>query len=317
MSMEKVAAFAIVTACLAAAVGSWFGANHAGKDKGLFDGPAAPIARIEVSGTIVDEGGGGLGGGGTTSGQDLLKAIAKVRADNCKALILKLNSPGGTASGAQEVYEELMRLKKDKGVKIVASMGDLAASGAYYIAAAADEIVANPATLTGSIGVIMHTTNWQGLMGKLGVSNGAIKSAPMKDIGSPDRPMTADEKKVLQGLIDDTYAQFLEAVSTGRHIPVAQLKPLADGRIFTGRQAVKVHLVDKLGNMHDAEIETRKVAGLPDDAKIKDYGEDDWQSTLAAMFSQSRVNPLAQVMGTKQALLQSGALDKVPLLIYE
>lgn len=322
MNTEKLAAGVLIAACVIAAAGSWFSGlpqkESGGKQlKGLFN-EAGSVARLDVSGMILDDGGGGgFGGGGTTSAQAMLKALARVKADGCKVVLLKLNSPGGTASGAQEVYEELLKLKKDKGVKVVAAMGDLAASGAYYIAAAADEIVANPATITGSIGVIMHTQNWQGLMGKIGVQNGAIKSAPMKDIGSPDRPMTDAEKKVLQGMIDDTYQQFLEAVSTGRKIPLDKLKPLADGRIFTGRQALAVHLVDKLGNMKFAEAEARTLGGLPEDAKVKDYGEEDWQSVLGQLFSSTRAHPLSQLMGTQQALLQSGALNKVPLMLYE
>jgi protease-4 len=139
----------------------------------------------------------------------------------------------------------------------------------------------------------------------------------MKDIGSPDRPMSPEERKVLQGMIDDTYQQFLEAVSTGRKIPVDRLKPLADGRIFTGRQALAVHLVDKLGNMKVAEAEARSLAGLPKDAKVKDYGEEDWQEILGGLFSRTNVHPLSQLMGTQQAILQSGALNKVPLMLYE
>jgi protease-4 len=320
MTTEKLVAGVLVAACLVAAAGSWFtGGAHAGDDRGgksLFAGKG-DIARLMVTGAIVDQGGQGLGGGGTTSAQNLLKQIARIRADGCKVILLQLNSPGGTASGSQEVYEELELLKKEKGVKVIAAMGDLAASGAYYIAAAADEIVANPATLTGSIGVIMHTTNWQGLMGKIGVTNGAIKSAPMKDIGSPDRPMTTEEHQLLQALIDDTYQQFLEAVSHGRKIPMDKLRPLADGRIFTGRQALANHLVDKLGNMHVAESEARRLGGLSADAKIKDYSQDDWAEILGGLFSRSSVHPLAELIGTKQALLQSGALDKIPLMMYE
>lgn len=322
MNTERLLASLLVAGCLVAAAGSWFTAGRAqpasdNEDgKSLFSG-SAPIAKLSVTGMIVDQGGDGFGGGGTTSGQGLLKALARVRTDNCKAILLQLNTPGGTASGAQEVHDELVRLKQEKGVKIVADMGDLAASGGYYIAAAADEIVANPATLTGSIGVIMHTTNWQGLMGKLGVSNGAIKSAPMKDIGSPDRPMTAAERQVLQALIDDTYAQFLEAVSSGRKIPLDKLRPLADGRIFTGRQAIAVHLVDKLGNMHVAEEETRRLAGLGADAKIKDYSQTDWQEMLGGLFSRTSVGPLSRMLGSQQALMESGAFDKIPLMLYE
>ncbi|MDB5099343.1 MAG: sppA [Cyanobacteria bacterium RYN_339] len=321
MNTEKLAAGVLVAACLVAAAGSWFsGLPKTAEDgkplKGMFN-DAGTVARLDISGMILDEGGGGFGGGGTTSGQALLKQIAKIRADGCKAVLLKLNTPGGTASGAQEVYDELVRLKTDKHVKIVASMGDLAASGGYYIAAAADEIIANPSTITGSIGVIMHTQNWQGLMGKIGIENGAIKSAPMKDIGSPDRPMTPEEHKVLQDMINDTYDQFLDAVSTGRKIPKAQLKALADGRVFTGRQAQKVHLVDKLGNIKFAEREVRTLAGLPEDAKIKDYGEEDWKSMVGELFSRSNVHPLSAIMGTQQAIIQSGALNKVPLMLYE
>lgn len=323
MNQEKLIAGALVAFCAIAAVGSWFASQPAKEEpssksfgSGLFG--KGQIAQLDIQGMIVDSGGGGgFGSGGTVSAENVLSAIRQIREDKVPVVLLNINSPGGTASASQSIYDELQRLKKDQNVKVVATMGDLAASGGYFIACAADEIVANPATLTGSIGVIMHNQNLQGLMGKLGVQNSVIKSGAHKDIMSPFRPITPDERQILQGIIDDTYAQFLEAVSTGRKLPVSQVRPLADGRIYTGRQALKVHLVDKLGNYTVAVEEARRLGNLGKDVEPKNYSEGNWRAVFGHMFSKLSGNPLGEVLSTRQLLLQSGAFDKVPLLIYE
>jgi protease-4 len=329
LNREKLIAGALVLFSAIAAAGSWFThqpprAEGTKEVESLF-GARDQVAQLDIKGMILDSGGpGGFGGGAATTAEKTLKAIQEIRADGAPVVLLNINSPGGTASGAQAIYDELMRLKRDKKVKIVASMGDVAASGGYYIAAAADTIVANPSTLTGSIGVIMHTQNYQGLMGKLGVQNGAIKSAPHKDIGSPYRPITPEEQKLLQGIIDDTYQQFLEAVSAGRHLPVAQLKPLADGRIFTGRQAQKAKLVDQLGNYQVALDAARKLGGLRADAEVKDYSEGDWRGLLRGLFASESagIGRLFGQLGPFGALGAGGPaaapeLAKIPLTLYE
>lgn len=202
---------------------------------------------------------------------DPVEQIRKAQEDNSvKAVVVKINSPGGSAAKSVEIYTELKRLK-ETGKKVIISMGDAAASGGYMAACGGDIIVANPATITGSIGVIMQYTNYEGLYDKLGLKEITIKSGPYKDMGSPTRDLTSEEKKILQGVIDDTYEQFVEIVSEGRKIPVEKVKELADGRIFTGRQAVKAGLVDKLGDFYDAVDIAAKEAGIKGKPVLKYY----------------------------------------------
>ncbi|HVO33724.1 MAG TPA: signal peptide peptidase SppA, partial [Elusimicrobiota bacterium] len=165
--------------------------------------------------------------------------------DDVKAIVLRINSPGGTVAAVQEIRTEILRCKA-KGKKIIVSMGDVAASGGYYLASTGDRVFADPGTITGSIGVILEFGNLEGLMQKLGVRLEVIKSGAHKDIGSPARPLTPEERRMLQDSISDAYEQFVDAVSQGRHLPADRVRALADGRIFTGRQALKEGLVDEL-----------------------------------------------------------------------
>lgn len=180
--------------------------------------------------------------------------------DTIKAIILRIDSPGGAVAPSQEIYDRVISLKKEK--KIVASMGTTAASGGYYVACAADKIVANPGTLTGSIGVIMHFTNMEDLLKKIGVKAEAIKSGRYKDSGSPFREMTKEEKALLQGVIEDVHDQFVEVVAANRKLPKEKLQDLADGRVFTGRQALKAGLVDYLGGIEYASTIVAELAGI-------------------------------------------------------
>ncbi len=172
------------------------------------------------------------------------------RDDSILAVVLRVDSPGGGVGPSQEIYAEVARLADTKPV--VVSMGSVAASGGYYVAAPAQRIVANPGTITGSIGVIMNFTNYQELLDKIGLKSEAITSGKHKDIGSPVRPMTDEDRAILQGLIDDVHRQFVAAVAKGRKLDIDVTSQLADGRIFTGRQAKEVGLVDDLGNFMDA-----------------------------------------------------------------
>ena len=180
-----------------------------------------------------------------------IKLIHTYRDDpNVKALVLRINTPGGSVAPVQEIHRELTKLKKP----IVASMGGTAASGGYYIASAADTIVANPGTLTGSIGVIMQFTKMKGLYEKIGLEQQVIKSGQFKDTGSIFRDLTEAEKDVLQGTVDDVYNQFVDAIfeSREKHLTRDEIVQLADGRIFSGKQALTHKLVDKLGNLQNA-----------------------------------------------------------------
>jgi protease IV len=187
--------------------------------------------------------------------------------DDVKAILLRINSPGGTVGAVQEIDTEIQRCRS-KGKKIVASLGDVAASGGYYLAASADHVVSNPGTITGSIGVILEFGNLEGLMQKLGVRLEVIKSGAHKDIGSPARPLTAEERALLQASINDAYDQFVQAVAQGRHRSLDDIRPLADGRIFTGRQALQAGLVDQMGNEQDAIQKAIELAHLPAHPRI-------------------------------------------------
>lgn len=203
--------------------------------------------------------------------ETIVDALEEFRKDkSVKSAVIRINSPGGSAAGSQEIYQEIKRCRKD-GKKITVSMGDVAASGGYYIASAADRIIADPATITGSIGVIMQTTDMSELLRKIGVNFGTIKSGPHKDMGSISRPLTPEEKALLQSMIDDVYDQFLTDVALGRRIPKAEVRKLADGRIFTGRQALNNKLVDRLGTLEDAFRSAADDAGIKGDYRVKEY----------------------------------------------
>lgn len=165
-----------------------------------------------------------------------------------KAIVLRIDSPGGGVVVAQEILSAVQNAKEE-GKKIVASMGSVAASGGYYIAAGADKIVANPGTLTGSIGVKIELANFQKLLEKIGIKGVVIKAGKYKDMGSPYREMTEAEKRHLQGVIDDTHEQFIEAVAKGRGMTIRDVRKIADGRVFTGRQALRLKLVDEMGDL--------------------------------------------------------------------
>ncbi|HEY9899757.1 MAG TPA: signal peptide peptidase SppA [Pantanalinema sp.] len=274
MRTDRILAFFLIAACLLAAVAGWWRAPRERIGTGLvMDGAGgAQVAIIDVYGTIADGApDDGLFGSRGASATRLIKAIRAAEKDKVKAILLRVNSPGGTAAASQMVYEELMRLRKKGTIKIVTGMGDVAASGGYYIAAASDHIVANPATTTGSIGVILHIQNLQKLFDKIGIGETTIQSGPRKDILSPFRAMRPDERALLQALVNDTYQQFLDAVSAGRKLPIEKLKPLADGRVFTGNQASRVGLVDSLGNYQDALTKAASLSGIKGEPRTRNY----------------------------------------------
>jgi protease-4 len=180
--------------------------------------------------------------------------------DGIRAVVLRINSPGGGVVASQEIYQSILDLRKKK--KVVASMGAVAASGGYLIATAADRILANPGTITGSISAVMQFADIQELMRKVGVRSSVVKSGKFKDIGSPAREMTVEEKQLIQGIVDDIYDQFTQTVSENRKVPLGSILHLADGRIFSGRQALTVKLVDELGGLQDAVFIAGRLAGM-------------------------------------------------------
>lgn len=316
----------LLTACTVTAVGVWSRREapaeapkaSSGGLSGLatgFAGKTPALAVIDVDGMILEDAEpSGFGSSSGASARALTKRLSEMHKHPPKAIILRINSPGGSAAASEAIYRELVRLKQAKGVKVVAMMGDICASGGYMIAAAADRIVANPATLTGSIGVIMHLANYEGLMGKVGVRSITIKAGRLKDIGAPDRTMTREERAVLQGIVDDSYDQFLEVVSAGRKMPLAKVRALAEGRIYTGRQARASGLVDELGTMEAAIQAARKLARLDPDEEPQELDGDEWDRLLRLIAT--RPDPVASLAGLRARLLAAG-YERVPLMLME
>ena len=193
------------------------------------------------------------------------------RDESVKALVLRINTPGGTVTASDIIHHELKLFKASRKIPVIASIMDVGASGGYYIASAADRILAHPSTVTGSIGVIMLTVNAHGLLEKVGVEATAITSGPRKDMGSPFRVMTPEERGIFQALIDSFYQRFLSVVQDGRpNLQMEQIKKLADGRIYTGDQAKAAGLVDEIGYLEEAIDAAKKKAGLTE-AKVVTY----------------------------------------------
>jgi len=184
-----------------------------------------------------------------------------------RAVVVRIESPGGGAAASQEIYEQLSRLRDETDKPVVASVGSIAASGGYYVACAADSIIAAPGALIGSIGVIMEFPNLQEVLRKVGIGFEVIKSGEHKDVPSPWRSLTEEERRILQEMVDDVYDQFVEVVSRERDLPLDSALTLADGRVFTGRQAKKLGLIDSTGVFQDAIDLAGRMCGLGDDPK--------------------------------------------------
>jgi protease-4 len=182
--------------------------------------------------------------------------------DSVRAILLKIDSPGGGVATSQEIYAEIRRLREEKNKIVVSYMGSVGASGAYYIACAAEKIVANPGTIIGSIGVIAEWVNYEVLLEWAKLKNIVFKTGEFKDTGSPTRALSEAERTYFQGLLDDMYVQFVEAVAAGRMMDLTEVRKLADGRVFTGRDAKEKRLIDEIGNFQDAVDLTAKLAGI-------------------------------------------------------
>ena len=230
---------------------------------------------------------------------DITTELVSMKKDTgIKAIILRINSPGGSVGPTQEIYREIRKTIQTK--KIVASMGSVAASGGYYIAAGADKIVANPGTITGSIGVIMHFVRLEELLNKIGIGLEVLKSGEFKDIGSPNRELTEREKELLNALIADIQRQFEEGVAEGRNLPLEKVRQIADGRIFSGAQAKELGLVDVLGNFQDAVEIAKNLAGIKGDVTLV-YPEKDKLELWDLVFEAAAgsVSKLIQRMKTR------------------
>ncbi|MEY2856924.1 MAG: protease short form [Cyanobacteriota bacterium] len=212
------------------------------------------IARIEITGAIASE-----------TRKQVLKAFKIIEEKKFPALLLRIDSPGGTVTDSHEIFTALQRLQEDKDVKVVASFGNISASGGVYIGVGAKHIVSNPGTITGSIGVILRGNNLERLLDKVGVSFKVIKSGPYKDILAFDRQTTEAEERILQQLIDSSYGQFVSTVAKGRGLEEETVRAFADGSVFTGEQALELGLVDRLGTEEDARRWAAELAGLDPD----------------------------------------------------
>jgi protease IV len=234
------------------------------------------IARIEVSGAIAGE-----------TRKQVLEALKTIEERKFPALLLRIDSPGGVVGDSQEIYEALK--KAGEKIKIVASFGNISASGGVYIAMGANHIVANPGTITGSIGVILRGNNLEKLLERVGVSFKVIKSGPYKDILAFDRELTDPERTILQDLIDSSYSQFVQTVAQSRQLPVETVKSFADGRVFTGQQALELGMVDRLGTEEDARRWAAELVGLdPEKTECCTFGEK--KTLLSRFLSRGEVN---------------------------
>ncbi|NJR32359.1 MAG: signal peptide peptidase SppA [Chamaesiphon sp. CSU_1_12] len=260
------------------------------------------IARIEITGAI-----------GSSTRKAVLKALKEVEERKYPALVLRIDSPGGTVGDSYEIYQALVRLQSK--LKIVASYGNISASGGVYIGMGAPHIMANPGTLTGSIGVILRGNNLEKLLDRVGVSFKVIKSGPYKDILSFDRQLTAAEEQILQTLIDSTYEQFVNTVAESRHLDPANCQNLLPTDVFfTGEQAVEFGVVDRLGSEEDARLWAAELAGLdPEKAKLHTIEE---RKPLLTRLLQNQVSGFSTVVSTADWVQFELSTSGQPLWLY-
>jgi protease-4 len=249
------------------------------------------IGVVELKGLIV-------------SPEETIKTLTTFRKEEkVKAILLRIDSPGGAVGASQEIFSEVLRTNKEKPV--IASIGSVGASGGYYAALGAEKIIASPGTLTGSLGVVVKFSNFAELFEKIGYKSEVIKSGLMKDIGAADREMTQAERELVQKLIDNVHNQFVLAVAQGRHLSEETVRGLADGRIFSGEQALAVGLIDELGNFTDAAEQAAKLGGLDQQEPHLIYPEEKKYSLISLITGQ-----------VKQQALNS-LLEYLPVLSFE
>jgi protease-4 len=281
-----------------------FGAMMSGWSGGMPE-TGKGVAIIRVEGVIVAGRGGAEFMGPSVAGSETITDHIQraLRDPDARALLVRINSPGGSAAGAEEIYHQLMKAREKKPVVI--SMGDVAASGGYYIAAAGDEIFSNAGTITGSIGVITSHLDLSALLKKVGADYESITSGEFKDMGSFSRPMTARERDLLKGLIGDVYEQFVEAVVKGRNMPKEKVLKIADGRIFTGRQAMEAGLVDKIGGFEEALDSAAQKAGIRGRPRRIEYGP---RGLFDLLFGQSDYTMSLEALA-RQMLIRQGTTE--------
>lgn len=271
------------------------------------------IAVLDINGVIQDTG--DVESFLQSSGynhQAFMEKLDFVKEDNSvKGIIIKVNSPGGGVVESAEIHDKLVEIQKEAKKPIYISMGSMAASGGYYISAPADKIYASPETLTGSLGVIMQGMNYAGLAEKYGVDFVTIKSGPYKDIMSPTREMTEDERKILQSMIDNSYEGFVKVISEGRDLSAEQVKKIADGRIYDGRQAKELNLIDGFGYFDDVVSTMKKDLKLKD-AQVVRYTENMGLGSLFSMGAQKIIGEDMEMNGLMKLLSHPNS----PRLMY-
>ncbi|KAF1681556.1 signal peptide peptidase SppA [Bacillus sp. SKDU12] len=275
---------------------------------------SSKIAVLEVSGTIQDNGdSSSLLGSDGYNHRTFLKDLERAKEDKMvKGIVLKVNSPGGGVYESAEIHKKLEEIKKETKKPIYVSMGSMAASGGYYISTAADKIFATPETLTGSLGVIMESVNYSKLADKLGISFEIIKSGAHKDIMSPSREMTKEEKDIMQSMVDNSYEGFVDVISKGRGMSKADVKKIADGRVYDGRQAKKLKLVDELGFYDDTISAMKKDHKDLKNATVISYEKSFGLGSLFSMSANKMFKSEIDFLNMREILSQSGS----PRMMY-
>jgi len=243
-------------------------------------GPGVGIVRVDG---VIDMSGPSGAFGIPQGAEAVIKRLGEIEKDSSiKAVVLRINSPGGTVAATQEIYEKLWKLRK-KNIILVASMGDVAASGGYYIASACNYIIANYGTITGSIGVIANSPNLKRLFDKFGIQMNVIKSGKYKDILATHRDMTPEERSLIQEMIDLSYNKFIKDIALGRNMNQEDIRPIADGRVMNGETALKNKLIDQLGTFEDAILKAKELAALDPDAPVYEENNSPFQEIFGSI----------------------------------
>jgi len=271
------------------------------------------IAVLDVNGTIQDTGDAtSLFSADGYNHQSFMQMLNQVKDDSTiKGVVIKVNSPGGTVVESAQIHDKIKQIQAETKKPVYISMGSMAASGGYYISAPADKIFASPETLTGSLGVIMQSINYAGLAEKYGVDFVTIKSGPYKDIMSPSREMTEEERKILQSMIDNSYEGFVKVISEGRNMPANRVKEIADGRVYDGRQAKEINLIDEFGYTEDVIKALKKDHNL-EGAKVVKYTDSLGFGSMFKMSAQKIVGSNIEMDNLMKLLSQPNS----PRLMY-
>jgi len=291
---------------------------------GLMGGPTAPtvyveeyvsgdgaskIAVVPVEGTIASADDSLGGTQPTVTPEGLADALRQAGGDpTVAAVVLEVNSPGGGVTASDEMHQSILDFKENTGKHVVVSMGDTAASGGYYISTAADRIVANETTLTGSLGVIFQLTNFAEAADKYGIKQEVIKSGKYKDIGNSFRELKPEEREIFQSIVDESYAQFVDVISAGRNIPEERVREIADGRVYSGLQAEELGLVDSFGGLDEASAAAARLAGTSDTTVVRYVQEPTLRDTLLAR--------LAPQEPQAEQVMEAAGLDLEPKPYY-